>query len=300
MPELKEKLMSLRDAAGLVRSGSTIAFGGMAIRDHPMGFIYELIRQGIGDLTILGWANGNDVDVLVGAGLVKRVDTSYVGLEAFGLAPNFRRAVERGEIEVKEYTEVTGVDRFRAGSMAIPFFPVMELFGSDIVKYNPDIREAICPITGERYHAIPAARPDIGVVHAPLADAHGNVLYGPTRVLYTDTDIRIAMAAKRTIVTVEQIVDHERVMRNANLNLIPRYRVEAVVEVPFGAHPCACNCLYDFDREHLREYAQAAKTPETFRTYLEKYIYGSKDHIDYLNRVGGTRRLLPLRHGRCA
>ena len=292
--------MSLRDAAGLVRSGSTIAFGGMAIRDHPMGFIYELVRQRVGDLTILGWANGNDVDVLVGAGLVKRVETSYVGLEAFGLAPNFRRGVERGEIEVKEYTEVTGVDRFRAGSMAIPFFPVMELFGSDIVAYNPDIKEASCPITGERYHAVPAARPDVGVVHAPLADVYGNVLYGPTRVLITDTDIRIAMAAKKTIVTVEQIVDHERVQRNASLNLIPRYHVEAVVELPFGAHPCAYDCLYDFDREHFREYVQAAKAPETFKAYLEKYVHGAEDHMDYLNRVGGVRRLLPLRHGRCA
>lgn len=100
MPELKEKVCSLAEAASLIKDGARIAFGGFSVHNHPMAFVYELIRKGIKDLTVVGHVNGNEVDILVGAGCVQKIETSYVGLEEFGLAANFRKAVGREEVEV--------------------------------------------------------------------------------------------------------------------------------------------------------------------------------------------------------
>ncbi len=291
---LKDKLMKMEEASRLVESGTKVAFGGFGVVSHPMALIYQLIRDGIKDLTALGWTSGNDVDILIGAGCVKRVEASYVGLEYLGLAPNFRRAVEKGEVTMVEYTEATGVDRFRAGAAGIPFFPALSLFGSDIPRVNPAIKEFTCPVTGERLHAVPAANPDVAVIHAPMADRYGNIVYLPVRNLNCDWDQTIAKASKRVIVTVERLVDHDFVAKNAHLNLIPRYWTDAVVEAPFGAHPSGFDCFYDTDVDHLKQYVEAGKDSKTFRDYLDRYVYGVRDHFDYLDLIG-LRRLLNLR-----
>lgn len=291
---MREKIMGLEEAAQLIESEARVAFGGFGVVSHPMALIYQIIRDGVKGLTCLGWTCGNEVDILVGAGCVDRIEASYVGLEYLGLAPNFRRALERGETTMVEYTEATAVDRFRAGAAGIPFFPAMSLFGCDILKYNKEIKEFTCPITGDRYHAVPAANPEVAVIHAPMADPYGNVVYLPVRNLNCDWDQTIAKASGRVIVTVERIVDHDYVVQNAHLNLIPRYYTDAVVEAPFGAHPSGFDCFYDTDVEHLKEYVQAGREAKAFKEYLEKYVYSVKDHFEYLDLIG-LRRLLGLR-----
>lgn len=286
MPKLKEKLCSLSEAAGLIEDGSRIHLGGFSVHHHPMAFIYELIRQGVKDLTLVEHVNSNDVDILVGAGCVKKLEVSYVGLEEFGLAPNFRRAVENGEIELEEYSEPVSFERFACSSRGQSFFTTQEMLGTDIPKYNPKIKEFTSPYNGEKYHLVPAADPDWVVIHAPLADKYGNVLFFPNRQLPQNLDLTASQSSKNVIVTVERIVPRELIMGLASHNVLPRFRTTAIVEVPYGAHPNSCIQVYDQDREHLALYARMARDPEEFKKYLDKYVYGVKSQMDYLKLIG--------------
>ncbi len=294
---MKEKLATAEEAARMIKSGSSLAFSGIHVRRKPMPIIREVIKNNTKNLTVLGWNNGIDVDILCGAGCIKRVETSYVGLAMFGLAPNFRRAVERGEVEVGEYTESTSVDRFRAGWFRLSFFPTKSLRGSDVVKYNKAIGEVPCPSTGQKYHALPPAIPDVTVLHAHMADPYGNVLYDQRRLMENEADLLLARAAEKVIVTVEEVVSHETVLEHPYMNLLPRYFVDAVVKAPFGAHPTSCDGRYTLDVVHMQLYASAAKDKGLFKRYLDTYVYGVEDHLDYLEAVGGMRRLLKLRNG---
>jgi glutaconate CoA-transferase subunit A len=295
MPELQEKLCSLTEAASLIKDGTRITFGGMSVHNHPMAFIYELIRKGVKDLDVVGHVSADDVDILVGAGCVRRIEISYVGLEEFGLAPNFRRAVERGEIELAEYSEPVSFERFRCSARGQSFFPTHEMLGTDLPRYNPDIKEMVSPFDGRICHIVPAADPEWVVLHAPMGDKYGNVLFFQNRQLPEDLDLIASRATRNVIVTVEEIVDRNKVIRLSHLNLIPRFRTRAIVEVPFGAHPSSCLQVYDNDREHLKMYAQMARTQGDFKKYLDKYVYGVKSHMDYLELIG-IEALMRLRH----
>jgi glutaconate CoA-transferase subunit A len=122
VPALRSKLVSHADAAARIPDDARVALGGFAVYQHPMALVRELARQGRRNLTAVGTVNGNDVDLLAGAGCLRRVETSYVGLEKYGLALNFRRRVERGELEVVDYPEVLSVDRFRASQDNLPIW----------------------------------------------------------------------------------------------------------------------------------------------------------------------------------
>ena len=202
--------MRLEEAAALIEDGSTIGVGGFGVSGHPMVLLYQLARQEARELTMLGITNGNDADLLSGAGCLTRLETAAVSLEEFGLAPNFRRAVENGRITLGEYTETTMMDRLLAASMGLSFFPTRTLRGSDVPKVNLDIREIMCPYTGEMYHVVPPARPRWALLHAPAADPYGNVLY-PHADALVEFDRLLSQAADQIIVTVEKIVSPEAV-----------------------------------------------------------------------------------------
>ena len=294
MPELREKLCSLSEAASLIEDGTRIHIGGFSVHNHPMAFVYELIRRGTKGLTLVGHVSSNEVDILVGAGCVKRIEISYVGLEDFGLAPNFRRAVENGEIELAEYSEPVSFERFECSARGQSFFPTHELLGSDVARYNPDIREFVSPYDGRKCHLIPAADPEWVVIHAPMADKYGNVLLFENRQLPQNLDLTASRTSSNVIVTVEQIVSREFVFGHPRMNVIPRFRTTAIVEAPYGAHPTSCIQVYDQDREHLGLYAKAARDPADFRKYLDEYVYGVESHMEYLKRIG-TESLVNLR-----
>jgi glutaconate CoA-transferase subunit A len=293
MAGTKSKLISLEEAAGLVGDGTRVALGGFAVYQKPMALVRELIRQKRRDLTVIGSANSYDVDMLAAAGCLARVETSYVGLEKFGLARNFRRAVESGAIEIVDYPELVSLDRFRASQENLKFWPVSFLGGNDVVTYNPDIKEFPCPITGRRLFAVPAADPDVVVIHAIAADERGNVVLPARRLLPQSTDVLLARSCDNVIVTVEKIVPNSFIRRHARLVEIPSYRVKAIAEVPYGAHPTPALGRYLADEEHYAAYAKASATPEDFAAYLERYVYGPGDHHDYLDLVG-IRRLAAL------
>jgi len=289
------KLTGLAEAARLIPNGARVHFGGMAVHNHPMAFVRQLLWEGTRDLTVVSHVSANDVDMLIGAGRVRRLEFSYVGLEEFGTAPCFRRAVQDGELELSEYSEPVAFERFACSARGMPFFTTREMFGTDLPSVNPDIREIDDPFGSGRYHAVRAAEPEWVVLHAAAGDRYGNVLFFPHRQLPEDLDLTASRTTRNLIVTVEQIVSHERVRESAYCNLIPRFRTTAIVEVPYGAHPCSCLHVYDQDRKHLAAYAMAARDPEGFRTHLARFVYGVRGHDEYLELIGATT-LSRLRH----
>jgi glutaconate CoA-transferase subunit A len=289
MNEPDIKLRSLTEAAALIKDGSRIHLGGMAVHNHPMAFVYELLRRGARDLTIVSHVSASDVDILIGAGRVKRLEFSYVGLEEFGTAPCFRRAVESGQLELSEYSEPVAFERFACSARGMPFFMTREMLGTDLPKVNSDIKEIVDPFGSGVYHAVSAAEPEWVIIHAPAGDKYGNVLFFPHRQLPEDLDLTASRTTKNLIITVEQIVTHERVRQLPYLNLIPRFRTTAIVEVPYGAHPFSCLHVYDQDREHLAAYAHAGRDAERFRSYLDKYVYGVASHDAYLDIIGAAK-----------
>ncbi|MEP7457281.1 CoA-transferase [Phyllobacterium sp. SB3] len=286
MTNLRSKLISLPSAAAMVTDGDRLAIGGFAVYQRPMAFLRELIRQKRKDLTIVGTANGVDVDMLVGAGCVRRIETSYVGLEKRGLALNFRRAVESGAVEIVDYPEILAFDRFRASQENLPFWPCTYLGGTDILTHNKDIKTFTCPITGKTIYAVPPAAPRVGIIQAVAADEQGNVLIPSHHLVPQTLDILLARSCDVLIVAAEQIVSRAMIRKHARVNEIPSYRTAAVVEVPWGAHPTSLLGSYRADDEHMDEYVASSAKPETFSAYLTKYVTNFADHNAYLEQVG--------------
>jgi len=283
---MRNKTSTLKEAVDLINDGDAIAIGGHSIRRHPMAIIYEIIRQGKKELTLLGWNNGIDMDILIGAGLVKKVETAYIGMNQFGLANNFRRAAESKNIEVVEHSELTAIDRFTAGSIGLSFFPSKSPLGTGMEHYNKKFKEIYCPFTGERYAALPAFNPDVAIIHMHVADEYGNIQLDQRRLMENEMDVIIAKSAKKVIVSVEQIVSEEQLYNNSYLTVLPRFFVDKVVEMPYGAHPCSCDTRYDYDLDFIREYYEASKIPEKFVSFLEKYVYDLEDHFEYFKKIG--------------
>ncbi|MCW2242129.1 CoA transferase subunit A [Azospirillum canadense] len=289
MTNKTSKVGSIADAVTLIPDGTRLAIGGFAIYQHPMAVVRALIRAGRRDLAIVGTVNGNEVDLLVGAGCVKRVETSYVGLEKYGLAPNFRRAVEEGRVEVVDYPEVLSFDRFRASQENFTFWPCDYLGGTDVLARNPDIKPFICPATGRTLHAVPPADPEVVVLHAIAADERGNVILPQRHLLPQGLDVIMARGCDTVIVTVEKIVPQSMIRRHAAQVQIPSYKTTLVVEAPWGAHPTALLGRYATDDAHFRDYVAASASPDGFAAYLDRYVHGPADHQAYLDAVGPGR-----------
>jgi len=285
-----DKVSTLGAAADLVRSGSSIAIGGFGVYGHPMAFLRQLVRSKDSGLTVMGFTSGLDIDFLCSANRVSQVETSTVSLESFGLAPNFRRAVEAGQVKVRDYTESMMYHRFWAASQGLTFFPTRVPLGSDIIRYNPDLTKMNCPLTGRPYMAMSPARPQFAVFHVPYADADGNAAF-PRPGAFGGIDRVMAMAADGIILTCERIVPNEDITRLSEFLFVPGYKVLAVVEVPMGAHPGGLGDYYVNDEQHLRDYAALAREPDMFNKYLDRYVYGCPDHQQYLETVGASRVL---------
>ncbi len=282
---LRDKVVDVATAIAGVPDGAMIALGGGLSARLPMAFVRELIRQRKRDLHLVGSAHSIDVDLLVAAEAVRRCEESYVGFEQdLGLAPAYRRAAESGNIEVAESCCVTILAQLRATELGLPFLPVRGVRGSDILRLHPEYAEVTCPFTGEVLVAVPALKPDVALLHAPLGDRYGNLHLEQPYVL----DERFASSSARVVATVERLVSTADVA--ANGVTIPAHLVAAVAEVPFGAHPTSCYPEYAYDREHLSTYVKAAQSGgEDLAGYLKTYVYGVADEQEYRELIGSKR-----------
>lgn len=290
---LVEKVMEPKEAVKkFITDGSYIALGGFGQVRVPMALIYEIIRQGKKNLVASGKTSTHDLDVLIAAGCVSKVEASYLsaGHELRGLSPATRRAVESGRVKVAaEWSNAALQWRFKAAASGLPWMPSFILMGTDTFRRSaakivrdPFTKRAIC--------LIPACFPDVAIIHVHKCDVYGNSQIDGITIM----DCELARAAKRVIITTEKIVPHEKIREEPWRTVIPFFVVDAVVEVPFGSHPCNMPTLYYYDEEQMGEYLNLTRTEEGTKAYFEKYVYSVSDHYEYLEKVGGMKKLMRL------
>jgi glutaconate CoA-transferase subunit A len=290
----REVVASVEEAARLIQPGMTIMLGGFGTVNHSMAIVRQLIRNRVTDLTVVGAATaGLDVDMLIGAGCVRKVIAPYVGAELLcPIGHCFRNAAEHGSIEIWECSEYILYAALYARTMGLGFMPWRGGLGTDIPRLNPDLKEFSDPIKGERYLAVPAIEADWALIHVGWADPYGNGQHLGARF----GDRLFARAADRVMLTTERIVPNSVIRRNPFMTSIAY--ADVVVETPYGSHPFASHGFYGEDLEHIQEYVRATDEyrrghEEPWRAYLAKYVQAPSNHDDYLELIG-ARRLLGL------
>jgi glutaconate CoA-transferase subunit A len=237
----------------------------------PMEATRALIRRGVRNLHLVALPTSSlQADLMIGAGCVAVLETSAVSLGELGAAPRFTAAVMAGTIRVKEATCPALHAAFQAAEKGVPFMPLRGIIGSDILALRPDWRVIDNPFgTDDPIVLLPALRPDVALIHAPMADRGGNVWVGVQRELIT-----MAHAAVKTVVTVERLHDGS-LLDDPTLaaGTLTGFYVEAVALAPQGAWPLSLPDHYAADAAHLAQYAALAATAEGFAEYLDRYVH---------------------------
>jgi len=286
------KRTTLAEAASLVSDGDVVALQNMATQAAPMALVRELIRRRRRELGLVCLVGGIALDWLAAAGCMNRFIGNAVSMEQFGLAQRYRRAVEDGRIRVEELSETALLARLGAGARNLPFLVTRGMIGTDLIDINENLTLLEDPFGGAPVVACRALVPDVAVIHCHRADHHGNVQYEPT-ALWPDIGI-MPKAARRVIVTTEQIVDSDVLRADPDRTILPGFMVDAVVEVPWGAHPTSFNPLYGYDAALHLAWVEAARSDDGVAAFLDGYVYGPDDHEAYLASVGGADRMAEL------
>ncbi len=294
----RDKVLPLRDAvARLVRPGDSVVLGSCLEQMIPFAATREIVRQGTGDLSLIGPVSDICFDQLIGAGLARRVMAAWVGNVMMGSAYCFRRAVERGEprpIEVVEFSNFTLALTLHAAAIGAPFLPTRSALGSEILVKNPLLVPIQDPVGGGPVLAVRPLSPDVAIVHVQRCDPHGNaILWGSLGI--TSDAVR---AARAVIVTAEEIVSPEQIRRDPNRVVIPGIVVAAVCEARWGAHPSPVQGYYRRDHQAYREYHSMTKTREGYDRWRHEWVEGAADLPAYVRKLGNERvaALLPMDH----
>jgi glutaconate CoA-transferase, subunit A len=283
-----DKVRSLHEAVATdVQDDDSVALGCALESLIPFAASYEIIRQKKRNLTLIGPISDMQFDQLIGAGCVKKIIASWVGNVAAGLGHNYRRAAEAGipqAIEIEDHSNFTIGLGLQAGAWGLPFLPSRTVKGSDF-RSGDQFASIRCPFTDEELLAVRAIRPDVAILHVQRADTHGNAqAWGNFGVMR-----EAALAAKKVILTCEEIVDHEVILSDPNRNVIPGFVVSSVVHEPFGSHPSPTQGYARRDDNFYFEYHKATRSREGFVQWLEKWVLQVKDHREFLDLLGADR-----------
>jgi len=291
--DLRDKRMAAAEAvARFVPDGALVASGGFGHVRVGMIVIYEIIRQGRRNLIMAGKTAVHDADLLIAAGCVDRIEVAYAfGHELRGLSPASRRAAETGQCQVVGEISNAGYQwRFLAAMMGVPFVPARAMLGTDTLKYS-SAKVVTDPWSGKPVCLLPACYPDVAVIHVTRCDIYGNAQIDGTLI----EDYELARAARRLILTAEEIVPAEQIRDAPWRTVIPYYLVDAVVEAPYGAHPCHMPYRYYFDENHIREWLTRSATAAGAADYLREYVFDVADFDGYLEKIGGLKKLHSLK-----
>ncbi len=281
------KFMPLSQAvAENLKDGDTVAFEGFT---HliPTAAAHEAIRQGFKDLTLIRMTPDLIYDQMIGMGMAKKIVFSYVGNPGVGLLRRARDSMENGwprEVEVEEHSHAGMANAYEAGAAGMPFAVFRGYRGAGLAEVNPNIKSITCPFTGEKLAAVPAVRPDVTFIHAQKADKKGNVLVEGIIGIQKEA----VLAAKRAVVTVEEVVDNFDDL-HPNLTVLPSWTVTAIAVVPGGAHPSYTHGYYIRDNASYLEWDKIAADRETFREWMQKNVI-EKTADDFAGRVAHLRK----------
>jgi glutaconate CoA-transferase subunit A len=262
--------LSLKEAiASNIGDGDTVAFEGFT---HliPHAAAHEAIRQRIKDLTLLRMTPDIVYDQMIGMGLARKVIFSYAGNPGVGLLRRMRDAIENAyprAIETVEHSHSAMAQAYEAGASGLPCAIFRGYRGAGLGKVNPDIRTVSCPFTGEQLAAVPAHRPDVAIIHAQKASARGDVLIEGIIGVQKEA----ALAAKRVVVTVEEVVPDFRGL-HPNLCILPHWTIDAVAVVPGGAHPSYTHGYYARDNAAYLEWDKVSADRGTFAAWMEANV----------------------------
>ena len=271
-------IISLHDAVKqFVSDGDTVALEGFT---HliPTAAGHEIIRQGKKDLTLVRMTPDLVYDQLIGAGCARKLIFSWGGNPGVGSLHRLRDAVEKQwpqPLEIEEHSHADLANAYVAGASGLPFAVLRAYAGSDLPKVNPLIKTVTCPFTGEVLAAVPAVRPDVTVIHAQKADRKGTVLLWGILGVQKEA----ALAAKRCIVTVEEIVDDLQAPMNACV--LPTWALSAVCHVPGGAHPSYAHGYTERDNRFYQAWDPIARDRETFTAWINEYIHGTANFSEF-------------------
>ena len=280
------KLMSLDEAISTyVQDGDLVGIGGLSFWRKPISACREIIRQNKKDLTVCTFVGGIEVDMLIGGGCVSHVKSCFVGMEIFGMAPHYRKAIESGSIKISEETEASIALGLKCSYLKVPFMPLKGIIGTDFTKVRNDITQFEDPLgSGTQLMALPKIDLDVAILHVPYADELGNG--NIAGAVWLDDDM--AKTAKKTIITCEKLVELEDIKHLPGKAQLPMQITSAVVKVPFGAHPTSCFPIYTFDPNHIQSYLKTG-----FEQYKETYIF-NKTNVQYLDAAGGAQTILNI------
>lgn len=264
-------MLRLDDAiARFVRPGDRVALEGFT---HLIPFAagHEIIRQGLRDLTLIRMTPDLIYDQMIGAGCARKLVFSWGGNPGVGSLPRFRDAVEHGwpaPLAIEEHSHSAMAHAYAAGAAGMPCAIFRGYLGSGLPEVNGHIRTVPCPFTGETLAAVPAIRPDVTIIHAQQADRDGNVLIDGIIGVQKEA----ALAASRTIVTVEEIVDRFA-PHGRGAVILPSWTVTAIVTAPRGARPSYAHGYYARDNAFYAAWESIAKDRATFQAWLQEHVF---------------------------
>ncbi len=280
------KLIPLSEAiANYVNDGDIVYAAGFT---HLIPFAagHEMIRQAKKDLTLARATPDLIYDQMVAAGCARKVIFSYMGNPGVGSLRIVRSAIEQGKLEWEEYSHFGMITRLQAGAAGLPFLPMNQTGATDLEAANPNIKRVPDPFGGKDVIVVPALNPDVAIVHVQRADANGNAhLWG-----IIGEQKEAAFAAKRVILTAEEIVDESVIRSDPNRTMIPGIVVSAVCHVPFACHPSYAQGYYDRDNEFYLAWDKVSESAEATKGYLDEWVYGVKDRNEYWEKLGAETR----------
>ncbi len=305
---MNNKVCTLSEAVEkFVKSGDQLAIGGFTTNRKPYALVAEILRQGQKDFIGQPGPGGGDWDMLIGAGRVKAYINCYTANSGVtNVSRRFRSSIENGTLLFEDYSQDVSMLMLHAAALGLPYLPVRLMMGSDLVDkwgISKEIRKTIDKLPddkyvyvenpfkqGEKVVAVPVPQLDLALIHAQKASPDGTVSIEGNEF----HDVDIAIAAKRVIVTCEELVSNEEMRLDPTKNSIPSMCVDAVVHAPFGAHPSQCYNYYDYDNPFLKLYDVASKTQEDFNAFVQEWIYDAETHENYCNKLSAMR-LINLR-----
>lgn len=282
-----DKSMSAAEAVRrFVSDGDTIAVGGTNHARTPMALLAEVLRQGRRDLSLARPLTCFEAELFIATGMASKVITSWVGIgHGWGLARVLREYVESGRVDYEEWSHLGLGLRFKAGAMGVPFLPSYTMMGSDLGR-RLGLADVVCPYTDQTLYAVPSLNPDVALIHVQRADVFGNAQIDGYELMDAD----VARAARRLVISTEEIVPTDSLRLDPSRTTIPGFAVDAVVLQPMGAYPHECYGHYLADDEAFRAYMDRVRATgsEGAREYVEELV-AHRDHDAFVASVPEDR-----------
>jgi glutaconate CoA-transferase subunit A len=276
------KVIPLSEAIAKYVNDGDIVYAAGFTHLIPFAAGHEIIRQGRKDLTLARATPDLIYDMMVAAGCARKVIFSYMGNPGVGSLRIVRSALEQGKLEWEEYSHFGMITRLQAGASGLPFLPMNQTGGTDLENANPNIKRMPDPYGGKDVIVVPALNPDVAIVHVQRADANGNAhLWG-----IIGEQKEAAFAAKKVILTAEEIVDESVIRSDPNRTMIPSIVVSAVCHIPYACHPSYAQGYYDRDNEFYLAWDKISESADSVKAWMDEWVFGVSDREEYWGKLG--------------